>query len=253
MMEGVVNPTIFHIATTAAWNDAQRSGAYTADSLATEGYIHCSGPGQVVAVANRLFHGRSDLVLLQIDVARLDAPVRYENLEGGIEPFPHVYGPLPLSAVVRSAAFTPDATGAFSDGSLGDLLAEDGAADMTRDEHVLRQTAHTIAAAIARRDVALLGRLLAPDFAHRGDAAATTSDAGAFLDAIRNIPGEVAFVRLERVAVDVHGDAALVSGVQHARVVVDGQTVDDRRGFADLFVRIDETWKLRAGSDFPRA
>jgi uncharacterized protein (DUF952 family) len=39
-------------------------------------------------------------VLLHIDPARLQAPVRYENLEGGRELFPHVYGPVPVSAVV---------------------------------------------------------------------------------------------------------------------------------------------------------
>lgn len=124
---------------------------------------------------------------------------------------------------------------------------------MTPDESALREQSHAIAAAIERRDTHLLAGLLAPDFAYRGNAGETMSDAGAFLDGIANIPGEIVFVRLERVVVEVAGDSALVLGVQHAQLTIDGQAVDDRRGFADLFVRMDGTWKLRAGSDFPVA
>ena len=122
---------------------------------------------------------------------------------------------------------------------------------MTRDESILDQTAHTIADAISRRDVRLLSDLLAPGFTYRSDGAQAVSDAEAFLEGIRSIPGEIVFVRLERVAVDLVGNAAMLTGVQHAQVIVDGQTVDDRRGFADFFVKIDGSWKLRAGADFP--
>ena len=121
---------------------------------------------------------------------------------------------------------------------------------MTSDEYVLQQTAHAMAAAIGRRDVSVLAGVLASGFTYRGDGGLTTSDAEAFLDGIRQIPGEIVFVTLERVAIDVAGDAALLTGVQHAQVKVDGQTIDDRRGFADFFVKIDGVWKLRAGADF---
>jgi uncharacterized protein (DUF952 family) len=67
----------------------------------------------VVWVANQRFRGRQDLVLLHIDPRHLDAVVRYENLEGGQQQFPHVYGPVPLSAVVHAVAFRPDADGTF--------------------------------------------------------------------------------------------------------------------------------------------
>ena len=53
---------IFHITTAAAWEQARAAGAYTADSLATEGFIHCSDPHQVAWVANTRFRGRSDLI-----------------------------------------------------------------------------------------------------------------------------------------------------------------------------------------------
>jgi uncharacterized protein (DUF952 family) len=38
-------------------------------------------------------------VLLEVDVAAVGSPIRVENLEGGTEEFPHVYGPIPVAAV----------------------------------------------------------------------------------------------------------------------------------------------------------
>ena len=105
---------LLHITTATAWARAQAVGSYTADSLDTEGFIHCSEPQQVVWVANTRFRGRHDLVLLHIDASRLDAAVRYENLEGGKELFPHVYGEIPVAAVIDVTPFTPSADGTFS-------------------------------------------------------------------------------------------------------------------------------------------
>jgi uncharacterized protein (DUF952 family) len=105
---------IFHITSEHAWADAKAQGHYTADSLASEGFIHCSERHQVAWVANQRFRGRSDLVLLHIDRARLQAPVRYENLEGGRELFPHVYGPVPVSAVASVTRLLPSESGDFS-------------------------------------------------------------------------------------------------------------------------------------------
>lgn len=256
-MSGTPGPVVLHIASREAWDDAYRQGTYAADSLATEGFIHCSTPAQVIDVANRLFRGRTDLVLLQIDVSRLDAPVRAENLEGGTERYPHVYGAIPVAAIVHATPFPPRDDGTFDDGQLDDLLVAHGGIQpagpegVAADEAMLLDTTHAIAGAIGRRDARAIEALLAPGFAYRpGDGAAIAS-AEAFLEGIRNIPGEIAFVRVEHVAADVAGDAALVTGVQHARLTLDGQQVDDRRGFADFFVRIDGGWKLRAGSDFP--
>ncbi len=106
--------SLFHITSESAWREASRSGAYTADSLATEGFIHCSERHQVVWVANQRFRGRQDLVLLRIDPARLTAEVIRENLEGGEQLFPHVYGAIPTDAVVEVVPFRPGADGGFS-------------------------------------------------------------------------------------------------------------------------------------------
>jgi uncharacterized protein (DUF952 family) len=106
-------PRIFHITTGAAWDAAKRAGRYTADSLETEGFIHCSHADQVAWVANTRFRGRTDLVLLHVDEAAVGAEVRRENLEGGSTLFPHVYGPLPVSAVMDVTRLVPSPDGTF--------------------------------------------------------------------------------------------------------------------------------------------
>jgi uncharacterized protein (DUF952 family) len=79
-------------------------------------FIHLSTPNQVHLPANRLYRGRDDLVLLHIDPALLDSPVRWEP---GVatDPksmlFPHLYGPLPVRAVIRVTAYVPAPDGTF--------------------------------------------------------------------------------------------------------------------------------------------
>lgn len=107
------NDVLLHITTAAQWAEALVNGAYAADSLATEGFIHCSRPRQVTWVANQRFVGRRDLVVLHVDSAKLQSEVRYENLEGGVELFPHVYGPIPAAAIVRVTAMVPGDDGRF--------------------------------------------------------------------------------------------------------------------------------------------
>lgn len=104
---------IYHIAEKTHWEKALATGEYRAPSLEKAGFIHCSLKTQLIRVANTIFRGRRDLVLLCIEEDRLGVPVRYENLEGGSELFPHIYGPLPLEAVREVLPFEPDENGLF--------------------------------------------------------------------------------------------------------------------------------------------
>lgn len=105
---------IYHITPAAEWERALQAGSYRADSLESQGFIHCSKRSQVQAVAERLFRGQRGLLLLSIDAVRVEAEIRFENLEGGQEQFPHIYGPLNLAAVVRATPFEPDDDGGFT-------------------------------------------------------------------------------------------------------------------------------------------
>jgi uncharacterized protein (DUF952 family) len=104
---------IYHITTQTAWEAALETGSYTADSFKTEGFIHASSGAQYIQTANRYYRGVRGLVLLVIDTRRVAADIRYENLVGGAELFPHIYGPLNLEAVLRVEAFEPNAAGEF--------------------------------------------------------------------------------------------------------------------------------------------
>lgn len=103
---------LLHICARTAWEAAQAAGEYSAASLMTEGFIHCSTPAQVAATANRFYHGQQGLVLLSIDPSRVIPEVRWEPADGSL--FPHIYGPLPLDAVVDVRDFAPRADGTFS-------------------------------------------------------------------------------------------------------------------------------------------
>jgi uncharacterized protein (DUF952 family) len=88
---------IFHIALADEW--AEATTAYRPGRFDEDGFIHCSTASQVMRVARTRFRGRRNLVLLRIDPDAVDREVRYENLEGGDELYPHIYGELDLSAV----------------------------------------------------------------------------------------------------------------------------------------------------------
>ena len=105
---------IFHITTRKAWDGAAPEGIYRTATFPIEGFIHCSTQDQVIQVANVRFRGQTGLVLLSIDSDNVSAEIVYENLEGGQQLFPHIYGPLNVDAVVQVAEFEPGADGYFS-------------------------------------------------------------------------------------------------------------------------------------------
>lgn len=110
---------IYHIATVADWERAQEDGAYTTSTrgrtLAEQGFIHASGAAQTAPVANRFYKDTGEpLVVLVIEVARLTAPLQYDDVPGSPDPFPHIYGPLNLDAVVDTLPFAPGPDGTYT-------------------------------------------------------------------------------------------------------------------------------------------
>jgi len=104
---------IFHITQVAAWETAKKEGAYAAPSLEKQGFIHCSMAHQIPPVANYNFKGQQGLVLLEIAVDKLNHEVRFEDLYAEGQEYPHLYGPLNLTAVLRVVPFPPQADGTF--------------------------------------------------------------------------------------------------------------------------------------------
>jgi uncharacterized protein (DUF952 family) len=102
---------IVHLCPRKLWVIAQAAGEYRAPSLEADGFIHCSRPGQILAVANRFYRGQTGLALLWIDPEKVRAEIRWEAADG--EEFPHIYGPLNLDAVFDTRDFPPEADGSF--------------------------------------------------------------------------------------------------------------------------------------------
>ena len=99
---------IYHLTSRQVWSEAQERGEYRAESLASEGFIHCSTETQILPVANAFYKGQRDILLLAIDPSRLTSELRREPPSGAPPPgvpegdaFPHIYGPLNLDAVVN--------------------------------------------------------------------------------------------------------------------------------------------------------
>ena len=96
---------LFHLALRLDWEAAQEAGEYRVSTrgrtLAEEGYLHASYEHQWQGVRDAYYADVTEpLVLLEVDPALLDVPVVEEVPAGGDEAFPHVYGPLPVAAVV---------------------------------------------------------------------------------------------------------------------------------------------------------
>ena len=102
---------IYHIARLEDFALSMSRGGYFPGQFLQDGFIHCSTKNQVLIVANTWFLDSPNLVLLEIDEQILQADVKFENLEGGKEFYPHVYGEIPLSAISRYSFFTPLSSG----------------------------------------------------------------------------------------------------------------------------------------------
>jgi uncharacterized protein (DUF952 family) len=96
----LVAATIYKICDRALWQEAERQGVFRGAPVdAQDGFIHFSTAGQAVETAARHFAGAADLVLVAVEAKRLGPALKWEVSRGGAL-FPHLYGPLPLDAVV---------------------------------------------------------------------------------------------------------------------------------------------------------
>lgn len=93
-------PPIYHMCWRQEWADAQARGAYPGSSQdRADGFMHFSTAGQIVGSAAKHRAGQAGLVLLEVDPGKLGEALQWEESRGGAL-FPHLYGELPLAAVV---------------------------------------------------------------------------------------------------------------------------------------------------------
>ena len=91
---------LYHVTSAQGREHAARDGVYRSPAFADEGFIHCAYRDQLPGVLERYFASEQKLVILEIDRAAVAESLVDENLLGGGELFPHLYAPLPWTAVL---------------------------------------------------------------------------------------------------------------------------------------------------------
>lgn len=92
--------TIYKIIAADPWKAAEDVGVFAGAAIdLKDGFIHFSTGAQARRTAELHFAGQDDLVLVAVDAAGLGDALKYEPSRGG-DLFPHLYGPLPMAAVL---------------------------------------------------------------------------------------------------------------------------------------------------------
>ncbi len=91
---------IYKIVPETLWQEARAKGVFEGAAIdLTDGFIHFSTAKQVAETASRHFSGQTELLLIAVDGSALGDRLVHEPSRGG-DLFPHLYGPLPLAAVL---------------------------------------------------------------------------------------------------------------------------------------------------------
>jgi uncharacterized protein (DUF952 family) len=102
---------IYHMCRGEEWDAAEGAGVYRGSSQdAADGFIHFSTAAQLAASAAKHRAGQRDLVLMAVDAAMLGHSLRWEPARDGAL-FPHLYGALPIKAVLWVEALPLGADG----------------------------------------------------------------------------------------------------------------------------------------------
>ena len=100
-----------HLMSHKDWEHVKSLGIYKGHSSHGPGHIDCWYPNQVEKIANSIFEGQKDLVLLYIESNRIHARVREDGK--GAESHPRIYGPLNLDSVSKVVELRHDKLGRF--------------------------------------------------------------------------------------------------------------------------------------------
>jgi len=90
---------IYHIVLPERWNPLDPEMDYEAESLVTEGFIHCSFIDQLDAVLQRYYKDAEKVLILSIDPAKLSSRL-VEEPSTDNEIYPHIYGAINRDAIL---------------------------------------------------------------------------------------------------------------------------------------------------------
>ena len=90
---------IFHIVLPEVWDSEKNKAFYEAESLTTEGFIHCSFAKQLEGVLERYYKNTSEVIILEIETDKLTSKLVNEPSTND-EIYPHIYGKINREAIV---------------------------------------------------------------------------------------------------------------------------------------------------------
>ncbi len=90
---------IYHIVTPEVWEKFKDETEYEAESLQTEGFIHCSFAEQLDAVLNRYYKDAEKVLILEIETEKLTSKLVNEPSTNN-EIYPHIYGKINKEAII---------------------------------------------------------------------------------------------------------------------------------------------------------
>ncbi len=93
---------IYHIVLPGIWEQFANKDLYEAESLRTEGFIHCSFAGQLDNVLRRYYSGAEKVLVLEIETDNLLSRL-VEEPSTNNEIYPHIYGPINKDAIAAIA------------------------------------------------------------------------------------------------------------------------------------------------------
>jgi len=98
----VISAPIYHLADADAFALAQAQGRYEGTAAdRADGFIHFSTAGTVVESAAKHRAGQPNLMLVAVNPDGLGDALKWEAARGGVL-FPHLYGALPMAAVLSA-------------------------------------------------------------------------------------------------------------------------------------------------------
>ncbi len=91
---------IYHIVLPEVWQTFKDKELYEAESLTTEGFIHCSFTEQLEGVLERYYRGVERVLIMEIEPEKLTSKLINEPSTND-EVYPHIYGKINMDAIVE--------------------------------------------------------------------------------------------------------------------------------------------------------
>ena len=104
---------ILHCMKKSTWNERKTKEYWGQRNIDAEGFLHCSTVEYFWRVAPNFDEVEDELVIVCLDEEKIKSEVRYEDGDNCGRAYPHVYGLINNSAVIKVLPFLRDENGKY--------------------------------------------------------------------------------------------------------------------------------------------